>query len=110
METEVKPNIASVNTKYWLVTFIGCNITKLRGYPVLNSKLLNYSRNLIVAYANHIRYSKNIWIGTIRSQAPKFQRTRNMEKVQRLNGYGLESLFKLYDCLKYSLVPFEKMR
>ena len=32
-----------------------------------------------------------------------------MDKVQRLDGYGHESLFKLNDCLRYSLIPPEKV-
>jgi hypothetical protein len=84
-----------VNTKYWLVYGYVSYTSKLRERPVLNSKLLNYVRNYIVACVNHIRYSKKVWIGIIRSQAPKFQRTRNMEKVQRLNRCGYENFVRV---------------
>lgn len=49
-------------------------------------------------------------IGSIRSQAPKVTYDETMEKVQRLNGCGLEDVSSTSDeSLRYSLVPPEKV-
>ena len=53
----------------------------------------NFNGNIKVALANNWRYGKNLkYIWTIRSQAPKSQLSRDMEKVQRLNVCGRKKI------------------
>jgi hypothetical protein len=54
--------------------------------------------------------SKNPYLGTIRSQAPKLvvlliESIINMEKVKRLNGSGVALIVKIKAALRYSLFP-----
>jgi hypothetical protein len=80
--------------KPMLITGYGGNASKLRETPILNSELLSYVGNIVMVHVNRMKYSKNARIGTIRLQAPKSQRTRDMVKVQRLHRRGLEGLVR----------------
>ena len=73
-------------------------------------QLPSYQRNLLVALVNRQRYgNKTSGYRTIRIQAPKFQLSRNMEKVQRLNVCRLEELINSNDSLSYSLFLLERV-
>ena len=61
------------------------DISKLRGHPV-KCMILSYSSNVIMAYVNRIRYSKNSYN---RDNPQPSNHNFLWLKVQRLNGDGL---------------------